>query len=274
MKMTFLFALFIVGCSTSPIKKTETVMVKEDKELKEREITSPDEVQGFLAASVEEVIDYKFFKIVYDSKLRIAKYVSYTLTAENLKKKPIKRKDRFRVDPHLVNKGIPAVKPSEYLNTGYDKGHLAPSADFAWSAEANDLTFVMSNMAPQKPGLNRDAWKRLENKVRRWACGEKKISVITGPVIVDGLSLLKSGLVIPNDFFKIIIDETPPRKILTFIYNQNDKGDVLIKRIVSLSKIKNVTKYNFAEFVKAFDDKESRSPASIKSWKEADCSKK
>lgn len=240
--------LLVLGCSTPKVQKS-------------REVT-------------EKIIDHKYFSIVYDTRLRIAKYVSYTLSAEDLQKNSGKRKDRFRADPYLTKNGLPAVKPNEYRNSGYDKGHLAPSADFAWSAEANDLTFVMSNMVPQKPGLNRDSWRRLEEKVRRWACGEKKVSVITGPVIVDGLPRLKSGLVVPHDFFKIIIDETPPRKVLTFIYNQNDQGDVIGRRIASLDKIRSLTNLEFGEFFHSFDEKEKRAPAAVEKWKEADCRKK
>ena len=268
--MTILLVLLVVGCSTSPIKKSETAVIQQDK-ISEEEKSSSTEVQGVLTQSSEEVIDYKYFKIEYDSKLRMAKYVSYTLKAEDLRKKSFKRKDRFRVDPYLVKKGIPAVKPGEYLNTGYDKGHLAPSADFSWSPEANDLTFVMSNMVPQKPSLNRDSWRRHEDQVRRWACGEEVITVITGPIIVDGLPRLPSGLAIPHEFFKIVIDETPPKKVLTFIYNQNDKGDVLNKRVANLDKIKKMTRLSFAEFFKSFSENEKRSPAAFDKWKEAEC---
>lgn len=32
---------------------------------------------------------------------------------------------------------------------------MAPSGDFKWDQDVNASTFVMSNMAPQKPNLNR-----------------------------------------------------------------------------------------------------------------------
>lgn len=75
----------------------------------------------------------------------------------------------------MKEKGIPFVVPAEYAKTGYDQGHMAPAADFAWNQDASNTTFVMSNIAPQTPNLNRDSWKRLEDKVRKWACGEKKL---------------------------------------------------------------------------------------------------
>lgn len=219
----------------------------------------------------DQVIDHRFFKIVYDPHMRLARYVSYDLKSEDLKKKSFKRKDRFRLDPLLLKMKLPAVIPSEYTKSGYDKGHLAPSADFSWDEKANDLTFVMSNMAPQKPGLNRDSWRRLEEKVRKWACGEKHVSVITGPIFKKDLLQLKSGLIIPDEFFKIVIDQTPPRKFIAFVYHQNDKGDVLHQRIVPLMKIENATKLSFNKFFESFNPNEKRSPASTDIWKEAKC---
>jgi len=208
---------------------------------------------------------------LYDTEFRLAKYVSYELRATDLKKKSFKRKDRFLIDPVLKKSKIPFVKPSEYSGTGFDRGHLAPSADFSWDEKANDLTFVMSNIVPQKPNLNRNSWKKLEEKVRKWACGEEHISVITGPILKENLPQLKSGLIIPEEFFKVIVDQTPPRKIIAFIYHQNDKGDVLNQKVVPLAKIEKTTKISFTNFYKSFTPSEKRSPASLEVWKEAKC---
>lgn len=217
------------------------------------------------------MIDHKFFQIAYDPKHRMARYVVYQLTAEQVSHKDAGRKDKFIVDPILQKKGLPLVEPDEYLKTGYDRGHLAPSADFSWNQEANDKTFVMSNMAPQLPGLNRGAWKRLEEKVRRWACGEKKVSVITGPILSPGLPKLKGGLEIPQDFFKIVIDETPPTKVISFLYHQTDKGDVMNERVVSIEGLGKSAGIAFDEEFPLIKAQGQRMPASANEWKEADC---
>lgn len=216
------------------------------------------------------MIDHKYFKISYNTERRLAQYVTYQLTADQLRAKNASREDKFIPDPLLKKKNIPYVLPSEYIKTGYDRGHLAPSADFSWDQQANDMTFVMSNMVPQKPKLNRDAWKRLEDKVRKWACGEEKITVVTGPILVAGLPRLKSGLEIPQHFFKIIIDETPPKKIISFIYHQEDKGDVLAERMVPMNKVESSTGVAFSKTF-PIDSIDARRPASLNEWKEADC---
>lgn len=217
-------------------------------------------------------IDHSYFRIGYDPELRLAQYVVYELTADKLRSRTAKRRDNFRVDPVLIEKKHPYVRPVEYKKSGYDQGHLAPSADFLWSQSAQDLTFVMSNMAPQKPRLNRDAWRRLEEKVRRWACGEQRVTVITGPIINRTDQKLASGLVIPSHFYKIIVDETPPRKVLSFVYHQDDAGDIHQERQVGLTEIVAMMPIKVDGLISEYSTL-SRSPASLNSWKEADCTK-
>lgn len=213
-----------------------------------------------------EFIDHKYFVVYYDRKYRLARWVKYELTKEQAGAHSAKRRNKFRADPLLQNRGDIAVLPKEYRKTGYDQGHLAPSADFAYSQEANDETFVMSNMVPQKPKLNRVAWRMLEEKVRRWACGEEKITVITGPLLDKKMDTLPSGLPIPTEFFKIIHDETPPKKSIAFIYNQTDSKNVLKNRIVTLSAIELRTGETFTPTDATAEP--TRTPSQSTPWKE------
>jgi endonuclease G len=57
------------------------------------------------------------------------------------------------------------AEKSDYLHSGYDQGHMTPAADATTAQEMHD-TFLLSNMTPQQPTLNRLAWKMLEIKVR------------------------------------------------------------------------------------------------------------
>ncbi len=249
MKFSVLVLLVLLaGCATKSTKTTKAPAMP---------VASDDSV----------MLDHKFFKVSYNIKKRLANYVTYQLTAEQLRNKRAERDNKFIPDPLLVEKNLPYVVTKEYTKTGYDRGHLAPSADFAWSQEANDLTFIMSNMAPQTPDLNRNAWKKLEEQVRKWACGEEKVTVITGPVLEENLPRLASGLEIPQKFFKIVIDETPPKKTLSFLYYQTDKGDVLAQRMVPVQNVEKVTGIAFDQ---SFPETR-RVPASLTDWKEADC---
>ena len=57
----------------------------------------------------------------------------------------------------------------DYKGSGYDRGHMCPSADMKWSPAAQRDCFYMSNICPQDRSLNSGAWSKLENACRRWA---------------------------------------------------------------------------------------------------------
>lgn len=222
-----------------------------------------------LPAKNIKTLDHKYFVIAYDTEYRLARYVSYDLTADQIKKSiPGSRKDSFRQDPLL--KGTPAVvRVEEYEKSGYDKGHLANSADFTYSPEANRATFLMSNMVPQKPLLNQQAWRFLEEQVRFWACGEKSIKVITGPILKDNLPRLKSGLSIPQEFFKIVLDETAPKKMLVFVYSQEDANIAHDKKLVSSKEFKTKIQQQIPD-----RDFTSYPLENLSNWKSEDCAPK
>lgn len=207
------------------------------------------------------ILDHKFFKVYYDPKIRLARYVEYTLKRENLLEKRGKRRNKFIPDPILVETGHPFVTTKEYTRTGFDRGHLAPSADFTFSQGANDLTFVMSNIAPQTKLLNRGVWKNLEEQVRFWACGEEKLTIITGPIFHGKDPKLPSGLTIPQRFFKIVIDETPPRKAIAFIHHQKDPKTTMPYREFPVSEVERQSGLTFPV----------KFPEGSGKWKSEDC---
>jgi DNA/RNA endonuclease G (NUC1) len=61
---------------------------------------------------------------------------------------------------------IVTATTADYTRSGYDKGHMANSEDFASNCELDELTFRYYNCAPQTPELNRGPWRILESKIR------------------------------------------------------------------------------------------------------------
>lgn len=101
-------------------------------------------------------------------------------------------------------KGASATN-EDYTRSGYDRGHMAPAGDMKWSAKAMRESFYLSNICPQKPGLNRGIWKDLEEQARLWAKENGSLLIVTGPVITDDLKRLgKNRVGIPKTFYKVI----------------------------------------------------------------------
>lgn len=262
--ITVLFLFILVSCTTTPrIADAPTPPVRDSK-IEKSKIGKKDEVVQKDPTSFV-VLDHKYFRVHYNPKFRLPACVHYTLRKEDLAARMGSRKEKFAADPLLKNMNLPAVTPNDYAKSGYDRGHLAPAGDFPFSQEAIDTTFVMTNMVPQKPGLNRQAWKQLEEKVRRWACGEERVVVYTGPFLEEKLPTLKSGIPIPNRFFKVIVDDTPPKRIRAFVYNQEDRGQLLRDREVSPSTLAAQIQENCGGDPL---DTEQRAPTQAEVWKE------
>lgn len=101
------------------------------------------------------------------------------LTEENVSiARRTERKGTFQADERLPR--TMQAYLTDYRTSGYDRGHMTPSGDEA-GASAQDQSFLLSNIVPQKAELNRGAWEGVESAVRGWAEQEGEIFVVTGP---------------------------------------------------------------------------------------------
>jgi len=135
------------------------------------------------------------FLLGYDVDHRIPDWVAYKLTKESVEKYH-ERSDRFVPDEGVPQGGSAAL--SDYARSGFDRGHLAPSASIDVTKEAMEQSFYLSNIAPQLPNLNRRGWKALEAQVRDMAIEYGEVYVVSGAQghyrqVGDALSDTKAG---------------------------------------------------------------------------------
>lgn len=219
----------------------------------------PEHLVYGIPQDTELLLNKKGFCIGYSGKTRQAVWVSYILYSSNLEKK-VKRSNRFQPDPEVKFR---PVRPQEYARSGYDKGHLAPAADMCYAEIPMQNSFLMSNISPQLPGCNRGIWKRLENQVRVWAQKEKKICVVTGPLFLaqgEKKQLKNSDIPIPDAFYKVILDMTPPRKAVGFIIPNSPSRKSYTAFAVSVHEVERLTGLDF--FSELPDEEERRIEAS------------
>ena len=57
--------------------------------------------------------------------------------------------------------GAYQVRHADYTNSGFDRGHMCPSDDRDSTADQNRVTFNLSNIVPQAPRHNQQAWRLL-----------------------------------------------------------------------------------------------------------------
>lgn len=194
---------------------------------------------------VLELVEYKAFALAYDEQHEQAAWVSYRMSAQGKARKH-ERYDRFMADNN-VSTG--SATPNDYSNSGYDRGHLAPAADFATDKEAMKESFYMSNMSPQEPSFNRGIWSKLENKIRDWAEEEQDIWVITGPVLLYQKNLKKIGennISVPLLYYKVILDVREPEiKMIGFVLRNESSSEPLYNFVVPVDSIEGLTGLDF-----------------------------
>lgn len=139
-----------------------------------------------------------FYVSLYDTKRHAVIVVSERLKRQDLQTGHPPRVNDFHSDVRVGS--IPS--PKQYDRTGFDRGHMAPAADASSAAEM-DETFLMTNMTPQEPTLNREAWKRLEEYVRKiYVQARDDIYVVT--VAVYKSDKMMNGIPVPTGYWKIV----------------------------------------------------------------------
>jgi len=200
----------------------------------------------------DELITHIGYSLSYNREYHIANWVAYKLTAEQTAP-VVKRNDHFIPDP-LVRSV--SASNADYKGSGYDKGHLAPSADMCYSYKTMAQSFYLSNIAPQQPGFNRGIWKKLEEQVRQWAAEEKSIYVVTGTILTKGLPVIGyNRIAVPRYFYKVILDYTEPViKSIGFIMPNEGSTEPIRHFAVTVDSVEKITGNDF--FYKLPDDQE------------------
>ena len=185
------------------------------------------------ATMEEQIVEYSGFTLWFNPGLRIPNYVVYELT---------RNESEGDVD---------------YTRSGYDRGHMAPAADMKWDYDAMHESFYMTNICPQNHSLNGGGWKRLEEKIRDWAERDSALIVVTGPITEPGHKTLKSGVAVPQKFFKAILAPyAKPVRGIAFIYRNEGGQKVIERQMVSIDSVESATGLDL--FYELPDDIENR----------------
>ena len=250
-----LLAIFIILCFMTPADGDATL--KSDGKIKNLEI--PADIEG------DEVINHTGYTLSYNEEYEIANWVAYELTREEVLGEE-ERGDDFREDKS-VSTG--SAKLNDYKGSGYDRGHMAPAADFKWSAEAMSDTFFLSNMAPQDPSFNRGIWGDLEAAVRTMAYDNGSIYVVTGPVLTDGpyKTIGDSEVAVPNYFYKAILDYSEPDiKAIGFVLPNEGSSKSLSSYAVSINDVEEITGLDFFTALPDSQEEEIENSFSTSKW--------
>jgi len=172
--------------------------------------------------------------LYHDNQAHIPAWVAWNITPEHVNG-CVARTNAFAADASLP-KGKSAT-PADYAGSGYDQGHLANDAHQSWDLTVEKESFLMTNMSPQLPGLNRGIWKLLETATGAWVFSRQHTLIVyAGNVYNTAASTTKkigaNGVVVPDALYKIVIDKNT-NEVLAFLFphKENQGNDLSVVQV-------------------------------------------
>ena len=187
------------------------------------------------------------YTVSYNAKTRQPNWVMWQLTKDHV----IQRKEgvwnEYREDEDLPLEIRATLE--DYASSGYDRGHMCPGGDCNWDDGGRDETFLLSNMCPQNPNLNRGDWKEIEMACRKWAKQYGNIYIVCGPIFLKSQQHERIGpnqIPVPEAFFKVVLcsESLSPRGI-GFICRNTDGNRKKDFYVNSIRQVERVTGYKF-----------------------------
>jgi endonuclease G len=143
------------------------------------------------------IVKTSMFEIVYSEKLEQPKFIRYIVQCSN------GTASRTGMDFYVCD-SIKTSDNGDYEKNQFDKGHLAPAADFNCDKQTLFKTFTYLNCSLQQENLNRTTWRLLEVRERELSKTSKFVQVeircIFGPKSIK----LPSGATVPTAYRKTI----------------------------------------------------------------------
>ena len=205
-----------------------------------------DQRDFFLPAigSNDQLVRRVGYTLKYVEKYEQPAWVAYILQSDQIQSGE-ERENQFMPDP-VVQSGTAVT--ADYTRSGYDRGHMAPAADFKNSYQVMKETFYMSNISPQVPQFNRGIWLELEKMIRAWAYKYERVYVVTGPILTTGLPTIGrlNKVAVPRQFYKVILYVKPPYvKGIAFLMNNEASKAQLSSFVVPIDSIEKLTGVDF-----------------------------
>jgi len=192
-----------------------------------------------------KILMRKGYVVGYDETRNDPAWVSYSISGHSYE--PVKRPSKFATDKNTSSR----VTHGDYTGTGYDRGHMAPNYGIgvSYGGDAQMQTFLMSNIIPQTPSLNRGPWKELEQLIANDYYNKfGQIWVVTGPVFGEHPKQMASGVVIPDACYKIVMEQTDDGQLrsMAFLMPQNvDSRADPVDYLTTIDSIEEITGLDF-----------------------------
>ena len=145
------------------------------------------------------------FVISYNQSRGTPNWVAYELDGRQFGTED--RCNCFTADSNLPSDK--QIFTSDYTNGGYDRGHMARSADRTVANVDNATTFYLSNIVPQQADLNQGVWAQFENALGDSAKAGRAVYIVTGPIYSPSHALVflknEGKVAVPDSTWKVAL---------------------------------------------------------------------
>lgn len=272
----FLAATLLVGCRPQRDKAWSAAVQRVEQEVAgkagtpepTRDSSAAEPGRGYeLPASVDgEILLRRMgYTVSYNPTTREPNWVAWYLSARRLDGDASRSGVEFREDESVPE---PRATTWDYYRSRFDRGHQCPAGDNKWSQEAMEESFLLTNICPQNPKLNKYEWNRLESQCRDWAKEYGGVYVACGPIFSAGSkkAIGEHRVKVPTAFFKVVLCTVGTPKAIGFIYqNIGDKQDYR-SCVRSVDEIEGLTGYDFFHLLDDATEKKVEAEANIDDW--------
>ena len=194
----------------------------------------PPSVTNPRLQSRTQALCFKAYAVLHSGLSRTPLYSAEHLTRKNMKNaRKLSRVDSFHAEDALPEDD--RAELSDYARSGYDRGHMAPNADFA-TRKAQAESFSLANMVPQVHENNAGVWAGLEGAARQMATDEGEIYVVSGPAFI-GKDIKKVGnVLVPTHVWKVIYSPAQ-QKAGAYLVTNTETRDYTVVTVSKLEKM-------------------------------------
>ncbi len=203
--------------------------------------------------AADQILFNRYYVTGYSYYFRQPKWVLEIVNPPTIDGDPegVERSDNFRPDFRIPK--IFRADLVDFKGSGFDRGHMIPSANQRGLEIQNSETFLLSNMSPQKGDLNRFIWRKLEKEIRVLNNRSEILEtyVVTGPIFNFDQAVVTIGtndsndvsIPVPHAYFKSVLteDDKGNIKLYSFIIPNHGSQQPLSNYIVPTTKVEKYT---------------------------------
>ena len=136
------------------------------------------------------------YTVTFNTKTNLAEEVTWDILPDNLGRLP-RKNVHFQTDWRTPR---PRANTKHYTRSGYQRGHLCPSADFNAQYDLMRQTYLLSNIVPMRDTINCGSWYRTEVRCRAEAIklGGVRVKAFTAITTPDTVYMKGTPIAIPN----------------------------------------------------------------------------